>query len=89
MFGGINANGVVTYIGFSDSGRNAADLYLDGTATSTIATGGGGAIITTTTTTTAYQVGVLYTYDSDGFTLGWTKTNSPTGTVTYHALCLR
>ena len=89
LFGGINANGIATYIGFSDSGRYAADLYLDSTATSTVGTAGGGAIIITTTATTAFQEATLLSYDADGFTLSWTKTNLPTGTVTYYALCLR
>lgn len=38
--------------------------------------------------TTSYS-GALASYDSDGFTLNWTKTGSPTGTLTVKALCLR
>ncbi len=32
---------------------------------------------------------VVNSFDSDGFTLGWTKTNSPTGTVTVMCLLFR
>ncbi len=35
------------------------------------------------------QSAVLKTLDTDGFTLTWTKTGSPTGTYYFGALCLR
>lgn len=37
----------------------------------------------------AYQEAVLKTFDADGFTLTWTKNNSPTGIGTIYALCLK
>jgi len=33
------------------------------------------------------QYAVVASYDADGFTLTWTKQNSPTGTATIKALC--
>ena len=40
-------------------------------------------------TDTAYQSGVLTSFDSDGITITWTKTNSPTGTATCVLLAWR
>jgi hypothetical protein len=36
-----------------------------------------------------YQQAILKTYDADGFTLTWSKTNSPTGTGNIVALCFK
>jgi hypothetical protein len=38
---------------------------------------------------TKFQTCILKSYNADGFTLTWTKTSTPTGTVTLRALCLR
>lgn len=35
------------------------------------------------------QAFTVKSYDSDGFTLTWTKTGSPTGTITINFLCFR
>lgn len=35
------------------------------------------------------QYAVIKTYDADGFTLTWTKANSPTGTVLLYFICFR
>ena len=36
----------------------------------------------------AYQAAVITSYDTDGFTLTWTKTSTPTGTATLKFLCI-
>lgn len=36
----------------------------------------------------AYQIGSCTTFGSDGFTINWTKTGSPTGTARIYYLCL-
>jgi len=36
-----------------------------------------------------YQQAIVKTYDADGFTLTWSKTNSPTGTGNIVALCFK
>jgi hypothetical protein len=43
----------------------------------------------TDTTTSNIATATLSSYDSDGFTLSWTKTGSPTGTARLIALCFR
>jgi hypothetical protein len=43
----------------------------------------------TDTTGSNAQYGPISSYDSDGFTLSLTKLGSPTGTITFLALCLR
>jgi hypothetical protein len=40
-------------------------------------------------TTTTGQTATLSSFDTDGFTLAWTKNGAPTGTVVYYALCFR
>ena len=39
--------------------------------------------------TTTGQTATLSSFDTDGFTLAWTKNGAPTGTVVYYALCFR
>lgn len=36
-----------------------------------------------------YQTGTIKTLDADGFTLDWTRSGTPTGTITIHVLALR
>lgn len=36
-----------------------------------------------------YQGAILKTFDADGFTLTWTKSGSPSGTITFSAKCFR
>lgn len=48
-----------------------------------------GAFIRLTVAGGAHQRAVVKTYDSDGFTLTWTKSGSPTGTAKVGILCLR
>jgi hypothetical protein len=42
-----------------------------------------------TTDSSTYQKAIIKSYDSDGFTLTWTKSGSPTGTTNVILLCLR
>lgn len=37
----------------------------------------------------ATNVAIVKSFDADGFTLTWTKTGSPTGTMTLYFLCFR
>lgn len=34
-----------------------------------------------------YHTATITSYDTDGFTLSWTKTGTPTGVATFHVLC--
>ena len=36
-----------------------------------------------------YQIADIKSFDTDGFTLTWTKTGSPTGTLLINCLCFR
>lgn len=72
-------------VGFADSskaGRNRN--YLTGTGWFV-----GTNAITASPSSGNYQTGDVSTYDSDGFTISWSKTGAPTGTLTVYALCLR
>jgi hypothetical protein len=41
------------------------------------------------TSATDYQKGVIHSFDSDGFTIDWTKVGTPTGTATLRFACFR
>jgi len=49
---------------------------------------GGGSIVDRESSSNKY-VGSISTFDSDGFTISWTRTNTPTGTLAVHYLALR
>lgn len=72
-------------VGFADSsksGRNRNYLTPTGWFVGTQA-------ISASVSSGNYQTGDISTYDSDGFTISWTKAGSPTGTLTVYAICLR
>lgn len=73
----------IASIGLADSART--DLGLKMNVTATYESG----VIYFETSSNNYQYGTIASYDSDGFTLTWTKVNSPTGTVNLGFLCLR
>lgn len=73
--------------GFADSSKTAvnmfeyiADTYFIDAQLLLIETGGGAS---------TRQSAIVKTYDTDGFTLTWTKTGSPTGTATLKFLCFK
>jgi hypothetical protein len=72
--------------GFSTQGYNTAMLRR--TSDGTTATDGSVSIYQDQGSGNAYG-GSISSYDSDGFTINWTKIASPTGTLTVRALCLR
>ena len=73
----------IASIGFADSAR--ADLGFKMNVTATYESG----VVYFETSSNNYQTASVASYDSDGFTLTWTKVNSPTGTVNLGFLCLR
>jgi hypothetical protein len=75
---GIQGSGAAFWsVGFSDASSNTSISVLSGSGFSQnafcIAVGTSGA---------AFQTATVDSMDSDGMTLGWTKTGSPTGTAT-------
>lgn len=83
----INGSGVVgNGTGFSDSVRGSSALNdRQNNATSVRTTG----LIYSDVASGALQYAVVKSYDADGFTLTWTKTGSPTGTLNIAFLCYR
>lgn len=77
-------NALCYSVGFDD-GTNHYAIYLlstgqaEGCATEAIRAGGNG----------TYQSGKIKTLDSDGFTLTWTKTSTPTGAMTIWYMAFR
>lgn len=72
-------------VGFSDSSKNGYDLRIN----SASAAYSYNALILLETTGGNNQIGTVKSFDSDGFTLTWTKGGSPTGSATLVFLCFR
>lgn len=72
-------------IGFSDSAKTAMCTYKGGDSNNYISA----EICHVTPSGGGEQYATIKSYDADGFTLTWTKSASPTGTVTLHFLCSR
>lgn len=54
-----------------------------------IMSGSGASAIALYTSASNYQLASISSYNADGFTLGWSKTGSPTGSATIYYLALR
>lgn len=72
-------------IGFSDSAKTNthADRKYDNLFRSS------GHLIFGLPSAGAYQSAIVKSYDADGFTLTWTKTSSPSGTLNLYFLCFK
>lgn len=76
----------ITSIGVSDSAKGG--LLLSGGPTWATNTGAVGANLGLYSSSGGnYQTWNVYSYDADGFTLTWSKTGSPTGTLYISFLC--
>lgn len=75
----------ITSIGFDDTTTHADWL----TTGSTFLVGGGTHSIISGVDGSNFQSAAVTSFDTDGFTLTWTKTGSPTGTITVFYLALR
>lgn len=71
--------------GLADSARTAGNIFGDANAMQT----GAQFISFADVTGTNIQQATISSYDADGLTLSWTKTNVPTGTATIYILCFR
>lgn len=71
--------------GFGDSALAARCIHNTGGGTTFYASV---ALMLFETASNNYQVAGISSYDSDGFTLSWTKVNTPTGTASLYFLCL-
>lgn len=77
-------------LGFADSAKNGAGHYLtDVPQSGPISDVNTNAIIFCQSAVNNFQHAQVKTYDSDGFTLTWSKINSPTGTATLRFICYR
>lgn len=96
---GFQPKGAIFVMGISGNAARASIGVDDGTTAGSIYGNAGGTVgqfnvvnesiyANTTDGATAYQ-GHVTSWDSDGFTIAWTKTGSPTGTITIKALCFR
>ena len=76
-------------LGFADQSKNMGVLLFGFGATGLLAQNGANVIfVEADNTGSNNQSASVVSYDSNGFTLSWTKTGSPTGTWTFYALCL-
>lgn len=77
--------GVTSSTGFADSAKAGGAI---GPYTSFAMTGGN-YLIYALTSAGVNQTAVVDSYDADGFTLTWTKTGSPTGTLNIKFICFK
>lgn len=82
---GTVGNGFQYSIGMADSAKDSDQIFSYSASQGYM----GGGLVCIATTSGDKQTAVVKSYDADGFTLTWTKTNSPTGTGTMYFLCLR
>jgi len=71
-------------VGFADSSKAGQALYEHAAVK-----GSGAYLILIASATNKFQTAIVKSYDADGFTLTWTKTGTPTGTVKLSFLCFR
>lgn len=71
--------------GFTDSSKTSSNLRSDGSAVLAINSN----LICSSSAAGGFQEAIVKTFDSDGFTLTWTKTSSPTGTLKITFLCFK
>lgn len=75
-------------LGFADSAKAGQGHYLtDVPQSGPLSDVGATVIIFAQSAANNYQYAIVKSYDADGFTLTWTKVNSPTGTATIRFLC--
>lgn len=72
-----------------DDGTTAKDLADEYNVTANTWTTDGSNSINIIESGTAKYVGKVQSFNSDGFTISWTKTGSPTGTVTVNYIAFR
>lgn len=85
-FGIVDGNDFQVSWGFSDGSKAGENITKD---TATTFRNLGSKLVFIQTAGGAYQSAVVKTYDSDGFTVTWTKVGLPTGTLKLMFLCLR
>lgn len=73
-------------VGFSDSSLLSTEIFLLG---STTATDAGSELNRIAVSAGVEQYSTISSYDTDGFTLTWTKAGLPTGTAGIRFLCIR
>lgn len=84
--GGIIGFANSTFFGMVDSARSAANSYSVNGTQFNVTTN---FLTFTDVAGTNQAAATISSYDSDGLTLSWTKTASPTGTATFYIMCFR
>ena len=86
--GGVNATTDIMIAGFDDGTTRGATAFNPGSAGTGQINGSSSVFLPSAAATS--QMAVVTTFDTDGFTLTWTKTGSPSaGTATIYYLALR
>lgn len=86
LFLGTN-NGINGTWGFSNATNSGNIFNVDGTTS--IGQGGITNALRISTGSNTEQIGVVSSFDNDGFTINWSKTGSPTGTATVKYMAMR
>jgi len=80
----LSGGSIAVSAGFADSAKASGNIIQ--TATDTFNTG---TSLISRSYASGSQEAIVKSYDADGFTLTWTKTGSPTGTLNIKFLCFR
>lgn len=88
LFMGVAADGVEQSTGFSDGTSHLSIFHNHGNTADTFTANGGSAITALESAGNLYE-GDLTTLGADGFTVTWTKTGTPTGTITVYYLAIK
>lgn len=83
------AGGTVFAVGMADSAKTCVNLDKDSTNYVADPAANGSNILTIVPSGGNYVIASVNSYDADGFTLAWTKSGSPTGTIYINILCFR
>lgn len=75
-------------VSIADSAKTVSSLATDNTAWNT-RVGTNLFLLTYNPSASDFQYATIVSYDADGFTLAWTKSGSPTGTMSIFFLCFR
>lgn len=87
IFMGASGNTLASFNGVTDGTTQGCVYNQNGGGTGDVQGSNTSVMLFTTDGFTNISIAVLTSFDADGFTLTWTKTGSPTGTVSISVLC--
>ena len=75
--------------GNADSDRSASGIYRNGATSNLLSEAGANVVCYAESIANNFQTAIVASYDNDGFSLAWSKVNSPTGTAYFAYIAKR